>query len=166
MIESEEYENFMKEAEEAKNMSIDDPDYEEKQREVVRDYIDAFVPKNHTTIIIPEKYKKAENVIAYVKKMVSDSIKDGFGDDLDAEYSVEWGGFLKENLVFKISFRDLWLSIGSLEIFKLIPLLPDDFQLVVFPKTDGTTEISIEFHNVKEVVSRDAVPADEWFSEE
>lgn len=157
---------YLRKAEEAANADVNDPDYEDKQREFAKSYIDSFVPKNHTTIINPILYKDVENAIAQIKRVVSESIKEGFGDDCDAEYSVGWGGFLKENLVFKITLKDWWISLKSIDFYETIPLLPVDFQLVVTPHTNGSVDIAFEFHNVKEVISQDRVPADDWFDEE
>ena len=121
--------------------------------DLVRDFMDAYIPKDHTTMINPAVYQSAMAAIKKIQSVVETVLHNSFGDDANAECSVSESGFFNENLLLKIRIDEYWLSVPSVYIWETVKILPDNFRFVVFPKADGSVELHFEFLNVKEILS-------------
>ena len=154
--------DFLSLADDVANTPQDDPGFEEKSRRFAVAFMDSFIPKEYATIINPDTLKAATAAVREIRNTVDRVLLDSFGPDLKAEYSVHFGGFSEEHLDLVITIRDAWLTIRSIDFWNIVKVLPDDFTYVVSPAKNGF-EITFEFRNVKDFISRGHTPSDDWF---
>lgn len=159
--------DFLSLADDVVNTPQDDPSFEEKSNRFAKAFMNSFVPKEYTTIINPVALKKATGAIREIRKVVDDSMQKSYGNEIKPEYSLRFSGFAEEHLDFTVRVCDAWLDIKSIDFFGIVPNMPDDFLIEIAPVRNKSGkngfEVTFEFRNVKDFLSKGHTESDEWF---